>query len=522
MHIVIPMSGIGKRFIDAGYTVPKPLILVEGKPIISHVIDMFPGENKFTFICNKEHLKNTQMRSVLEALVPGSNIISIEPHKLGPVYAVLQAEQYIEEDEEVIVNYCDFGKDWDYKEFLRDMHEHSADGGISAYRGFHPHMLGKINYAFMRENDNWLLEIQEKKPFTENRMNEYASDGTYYFKSGRICKKYFHETIEKKIDLNGEYYVSVVYNLLVQDSLRVRIFEINHMLQWGTPGELEEYEYYSRMFKNIEKDKENRRIKYDDLINVIPMAGAGSRFTKEGYTTPKPLLKINNKPMVVEAALSLPPSEKTLFICQKEHLQSFQLDKEINKYYSNSIFKTVDGLTEGQACTVWEGLKDEDFSKPVLISASDNGMIYDSESLFDLIRNQNIDVLVFTFSGNPLASLRPEMYGWVSHKNEVVDFVSVKKPISNAPQKDEAIVGAFYFKSIKIFETVYNKMLNLNQRINNEFYIDTMIGIASEMKFLVKIFKIDQYICWGTPDDYRTYNYWQTFFNKSQWHPYKL
>ena len=61
MHIVIPMSGIGKRFIDAGYTEPKPLIVIDNKPIIEHVCDLFPGESKFTFICNSKHLSKTNM-----------------------------------------------------------------------------------------------------------------------------------------------------------------------------------------------------------------------------------------------------------------------------------------------------------------------------------------------------------------------------------------------------------------------------------------------------------------------------
>ena len=251
MHIVIPMSGIGKRFLDAGYEEPKPLIKVEGRPIIAHVTDMFPGETKFAFICNEEHLRDTDMRQVLTGLVPGANILSIAPHKKGPVYAVSQVYHLIQDDEEVIVNYCDFGNDWDYAEFLKDVRTNKADGAISAYRGFHPHMLGTINYAFMREKDNWMLEIQEKKPFTEDRMSEFASDGTYYFRSGAVMKKYFDLTMQKDISLNGEYYASVVYNLLVQDGLRVRIFEISHMLQWGTPDEYNTYQYWKEFFSKV-------------------------------------------------------------------------------------------------------------------------------------------------------------------------------------------------------------------------------------------------------------------------------
>ena len=96
MHIIIPMSGVGQRFIDAGYKDPKPLIQIDGKPIIEHVINLFPGETKFTFICNSTHLATTNMRQVLTACCPQGNIVEIPNHKLGPVYAVLQIADTID------------------------------------------------------------------------------------------------------------------------------------------------------------------------------------------------------------------------------------------------------------------------------------------------------------------------------------------------------------------------------------------------------------------------------------------
>jgi len=79
MQIVIPMSGFGERFRRAGYKVPKPLIEVDGKPIIGHVIDMFPGEKDFIFICNQDHLSNPdyRMAEILSELCPTGRIIGI-------------------------------------------------------------------------------------------------------------------------------------------------------------------------------------------------------------------------------------------------------------------------------------------------------------------------------------------------------------------------------------------------------------------------------------------------------------
>ena len=93
MQIVIPMSGFGERFRRAGYTVPKPLIPVDGKPIIAHVLDMFPGETDVTFICNRDHLANSEYRmaEILRRYCPTGKIVPVASRKKGPVDAVLMA-----------------------------------------------------------------------------------------------------------------------------------------------------------------------------------------------------------------------------------------------------------------------------------------------------------------------------------------------------------------------------------------------------------------------------------------------
>lgn len=250
MNIIIPMSGIGKRFIDAGYKDPKPLIRVEGKTIIQHVVERFSPKDNFFFICNEEHIRTTEMRSVLEKIAPHGKIITIPPHKLGPVYAVLQIENEIPHNEAVVINYCDFSWRWDYAKFLSDVKDSGCDGCVIAYKGFHPHLLHKNLYASMRDDGmKHMLEIREKYSFTENNQDCYQSSGTYYFKSGDTLIKYFRDLMESKLSLNGEYYVSMVYQGLVRDNLRVDIFEIPFMLQWGTPEDLQEYLYWSEVYR---------------------------------------------------------------------------------------------------------------------------------------------------------------------------------------------------------------------------------------------------------------------------------
>ena len=178
MQIVIPMSGFGERFRKVGYKVPKPLIVVEGKPIIHHVIDMFSiNDDSFVFICNENHLNNKeyQMEKVIKSYCPQAKIVSIPEHKKGPIFAVLESMDHISLSEPTIVNYCDFTCYWSYEAFKENIFKTNCDGSIPAYRGFHPHTLWNNNYAYLKEKESVVTDIQEKEPFTKDSNNEYAS-----------------------------------------------------------------------------------------------------------------------------------------------------------------------------------------------------------------------------------------------------------------------------------------------------------------------------------------------------------
>ena len=522
MHIIIPMSGIGNRFIEAGYKEPKPLIVIDGKPIIEHVCNLFPNEDKFTFICNSKHLSETNMREVLQSIKPNANIVEIPNHKKGPVYAVSLVEYLIEDDEEVIVNYCDFGTYWDYEDFLKHTRNRDADGAIPSYKGFHPHMLGSTNYAFMRDENQWMLEIKEKEPFTNNRMQEYASNGTYYFKKGSYVKKYFKELINRDINLKDEYYVSLIYNLLVEDGLKVSIYNIQHMLQWGTPQDVEEYNTWSKYFKNAIEEKPKPKPQ-ENSITLIPLAGRGSRFVKVGYKDPKPLIEVSGKPMIIQAANSLPNSQNHIFVTLKEHLENYPLEKTLKQEYQDANIISIDEVTEGQAITCSLGLKDANTNSSLLIAATDNGMIYNHEKYQNLIEDENVDAIIFTFKHHISSKNNPQMYGWVKvDDKDNATAVSVKVPISDNPYEDHAIVGTFWFKKVEYFNKALKKLLEKNIRVNGEYYVDSLMGELIELGLNVKVFEVDDYICWGTPDDYETFVYWQSFFHKVSWHPYSL
>ena len=508
MKVIIPMSGMSSRFIAAGYKIPKYLIEVDGKTVIEHIIDLYPEDTEFVCILNKKHYDETSAVDLLIDKLEGrSTIRVIDPHKLGPVHSVLQVLDCIEDDEPVVVNYCDFSIKWDFEKFKDHVESTECDGSVICYTGFHPHMLGSDNYAFCRTEGERILEVREKQPFTDDKMSEFASAGNYYFKRGIYIKKYFQQLIDEDENINGEYYVSLIYNLMVRDGLYNTVFEVPHMLQWGTPYDLDVYNSWSNYYrKALEGQKE---VKLENCTLALPMAGAGSRFAKEGYVQSKPFIPVNGKNMVEQAVRCLPKTDRTIYACLKGHQAP------------GDDVVWIDEVLEGQACTT-EKIVDQCESGSILVSACDNGVFYDADKFLELVNDETNDIIVWTYRNNYTSHLQPNAYSWVNCDSEgVVSCVDVKDFKGEDPVKEYAITGTMFFRSKEIFNQSLQSLYSNDVRTNGEFYVDSMLNEAIRLGYKVKNFEIDNYICWGTPNDLKTYQYWQKFFGSVDWHSYQ-
>ncbi|MBN8751015.1 2-C-methyl-D-erythritol 4-phosphate cytidylyltransferase [Xylophilus ampelinus] len=523
-QIVIPMSGFGERFRRAGYRLPKPLIPVDGRPIIEHVVDMFPGAENFVFICSQEHLDNAdyRMRETLERICPTGRIVGILPHKLGPIHAVLQATEFLDPDRPVVVNYCDFSCYWDWHHFVEFVRGSHCDGAVPAYRGFHPHSLGTTNYAYMRESGGWMLDIQEKQPFTDDRMQEYASSGTYYFRSARLMATAFDETLSENRHVGGEFYVSLAYKSLLRQGMRVAVYELQHFLQWGTPADLEEYQNWSNAFQSLCEHAPVPAI--EGAAAVFPMAGMGERFSREGYTAAKPLIQVSGEPMAVQSARDLPTGTHRSFVLRADMPGAAVVAQRLTEAFPGAVIVTIAGVTQGQACTAQIGLdalKEVADDAPVTFGVCDAGVLYDKQRFVALANSPDWDVVVWTRRGHPHAARNPQMYGWIAEQQGVIERVSVKVPLSD-PLHDPIVLGIFTFRNARVFRCCLEHLLARDGKVNGEFYLDSVVQDAIELGLVCRTFEVDSYFSWGTPNDLRTFEYWQSCFSKMASHPYEL
>lgn len=256
---------------------------------------------------------------------------------------------------------------------------------------------------------------------------------------------------------------------------------------------------------------------------VIPMAGEGQRFKNEGYQVSKPSLPIPNvfrngqeTSMVIGAIDSL----TSIYDHAEIHLvhRDFHIKEGVVEKLKQDIphIKTYElkKLTEGQAISCATATQELAFEDEVLVGACDSGFLADKQA-FDELRAV-ADAIVFVFKDNPIVEGNPQAYGWVDvdPRGHVVN-ISVKKPLSENPVKDYAICGTFWFKKVGIYNQYLKQMIQLNLKVNNEFYIDELINIYLKNQMKVCVLPVDILFCWGTPQDYEnyklTYNYWNEF-----------
>jgi len=234
VNIVIPMAGLGSRFKDAGYTFPKPLIDVNGKPMIQVVVENINIEGNYIFIVQKEHYNKYQLKYLLELITSYNNceIIVIDGLTDGAAQTVLKAKEFINNDEELIIANSDQWVDWNAYHFLNYARKKDADGLIASFYATHP----KWSFAKVDEDTGLVTEVAEKKP-----ISNIATVGIYYYKNGKDFVKYANQMIDKNIKVNNEFYVCPVYNEYINDDKKIMTYHVAEMCGLGTPEDLNNF-----------------------------------------------------------------------------------------------------------------------------------------------------------------------------------------------------------------------------------------------------------------------------------------
>jgi dTDP-glucose pyrophosphorylase len=228
LNVLIPMAGAGSRFEKAGYTFPKPLIDVNGEPMIKVVTDNLNVDANFIYIVQKNHREKYNLDTLLNLISPNCKIVEVDGLTEGAACTTLLAKKLIDNDQPLLIANSDQFIEWDSNEFFYKMNETNAEGGIVTFRSTHP------KWSFAKINEEGLVtEVAEKNP-----ISDIATVGVYYWKRGSDYVKYAEQMIEKNNRVNNEFYVCPVFNEAIKGKTKIRIFEIEKMWGLGTPEDL--------------------------------------------------------------------------------------------------------------------------------------------------------------------------------------------------------------------------------------------------------------------------------------------
>jgi HAD superfamily hydrolase (TIGR01509 family) len=270
----------------------------------------------------------------------------------------------------------------------------------------------------------------------------------------------------------------------------------SHIFRVGNPKEVT----YINIKNKINTIKENYNMKSpawrDEKLNVlIPMAGAGSRFEQAGYTFPKPLIEVKNKPMIQVVVDNLNIKANYIYIVQKKHREKYNLDTLLNLLTPNCKIVEVDGLTEGAACTALLAKKFIDNDAPLFFANSDQFVEWDSNEFMYKMNETNADGGIVTFE----ATHPKWSFAKIDDKGLVIE-VAEKNPISNI-----ATVGYYYWKHGSDFVKYAEQMIDKNIRVNNEFYVCPVFNEAIGDTKKIRTFNVEGMWGLGTPEDLKYY-----------------
>ena len=235
----MPMAGEGSRFLKEGWTTPKPLIMLNGKTLFEHAISSIAApdiELKYSFIVRQEHIDQYRIDKQIRAILPKANVFSVLKTTRGAVETCLVAESALADEDGVIVMDCDL--EFRSKAFLELLTENlslplsEAEGGaLVSFESNEP----RYSYAEVG-TDGFVKRTAEKEV-----ISCHALCGAYFFSTGKKFKQIAHRLLGEPEFKKPEYYVSLLYNYLLEDGEKVQLATMEEYYSYGTPEELTKY-----------------------------------------------------------------------------------------------------------------------------------------------------------------------------------------------------------------------------------------------------------------------------------------
>jgi NDP-sugar pyrophosphorylase family protein len=510
LKIVVTAAGQSKRFFEFGYSEPKFMLNIYGSTMLEMVLDMFNPNDSFLIVTThqfKEEFGN--YFNLLKNHSRSVEVIGIDEHSLGPVETVFNesVKNWIDNDE-FIVSYCDFFLNWDYSSFLRHIENSKVDGCVVSFKGLQPASRGHTMFAYLRTAGEYVLEVREKASFTDDRANEYASAGIYYFRS--------FSTFESAVKKSNTYfasfaekYVSLVYNGMLDLKFVVSHFPAMQFVCLGTPQDYEEFAYWETYF--IEVNAPLSPLAHCIQNKLIPMAGFGERFQKAGISVPKPLIPVRNKAMFIRALESYPTAHNSLIVAIKDQLD--RTERALNSTPLSTSIIALENRTSGPGDTILKSMDSIHPEQDLFVMSCDYEHTCEPGLFQDLVKQKDVEVVLFYTHFSKFRMNNPKAFAYCKTDQEgYVKQIVEKSLISDTPELDKLLVGSFWFRHAKHLETALRRAKDEGLYINGELYVANSLNVLIRLGISIKAVPVKHWVSFGDPEEFAIYVWWERLF----------
>jgi len=499
LNLIIPMAGIGKRFLQAGFMTYKPFVIIAGKPMVQYVTDNFPNDvRKFVITC-KNYLTQEQEYFLINNL--GCKLIYIPVHTEGPAYSIYQAKSKLPLDESFFISYCDINWSWNFESIRKNL---CNDGVIYTHTGFHPHLVSNNYSAFCKpysNNPEYLEVIKEKGSFTDDWMNEPVSIGAFYVRSGHVMMGSIKNVIDNNIRISNEFFPSLLFNNLINNGKKIYLENVDFYIHWGVPEQLEDFNHWCAVICKEKDPCKTNRSHASFNTNIMTMAGLGKRM--KGVTNlTKAQIKIFGKPMFEFVAEHFPTRSLALITNPK-------VAEQLSNYKNEIDIIMLEHQTRSQFETIVHALDRFVKERKFFLTSCDAYGIFNLEKFHKFLDYLKPDAVIFTFKPTLTQEKLSGHHTFVSYEEDIVTAVHFK---SRENKSDLGLAGFFWVRSGIDFEEIKNITIEKDVEMSAD-HIFKYFVISGKR---VAKFDLDYYIHLGTPEELQEFNYWNKFISRQQ------
>ena len=234
---IMPMAGLGKRFLNSDYKLPKPLIKIIKKPMFIQAAKSMPKSTLNIFICNKNLLNKFQIKNVItKEYKKNFKIITVKRTTKGQANTCLLAEKFIKKNDKIFIHSCDSLIKYNTVDLNKKIT--NSDAVILTTKPNKAHLKSVNSYGWVKFNNNEIKKITCKKKASLNPNKDYVIIGSFAFRNKKIFTNTIKSLFRSKKTVNNEYYIDMVFSHALENNYKISNLIVKSYISWGTPREL--------------------------------------------------------------------------------------------------------------------------------------------------------------------------------------------------------------------------------------------------------------------------------------------